>query len=402
MAQYAPHAIESVNGMKLLQLLLSHRMHALLRKEFAQIRRDRRLAFSLIAPPVIQLLLFSLVLNATVSNLKLGIIDDSRTPESRGLTSTLTESKSFRLAGYYYSVDKMGDAISRGEIDAGVVIPFTYAKDLQRGRPVTVQLLLNAMNANTAAIAQGYAEGVIQTYNAGRAQEGSRAKFTQVSVSDVSRRGVARLTGAYLYNPGLVGSWFVVTGIFGLLLILNGSIVAATAMVKEREAGTIEQLLMSPAGTYEIIIAKIAPLFFLLFLMVLFATALIKVVFNVPFEGGIVVLLCGAALCVLSGIGIGTVIATFTHSAYQAQLTSFFVNPLLTTASGAITPAEAIPGWLQPLVRINPIRHFSVIARSSMIKGSGMETLWPNFLVLFTFTVIMVSASVWRFRKQLS
>src|ERR1700723_1351612 len=217
---------------KLMRFFFSHRLRALLRKEFAQIRRDRRLAMSASGPPTLQLLLFSLVLNATVSNLKLGIIDDSRTPESRGLTSTLTESKSFRLAGYYYSVGKLGDAISRGDVDAGVIIPFTYAKDLQRGRPVTVQLLLNAMNANTAAIAQGYAEGVIQTYNAGLTSEGLHAKLTQISVADISHRGVARLTGAYLYNPGLVASWFVVTGIFGLLLILNGSIVAATSMVE--------------------------------------------------------------------------------------------------------------------------------------------------------------------------
>jgi ABC-2 type transport system permease protein len=386
----------------LVQTLLSHRFRSVLRKEFAQIRRDKRLAMSLTLPPVLQLLLFSLVLNATVSNLKLGILDDSRTPESRGLTSTLTESKSFRLAGYYYDVNKLGDAISRGDVDAGVVIPPDYAKDLQRGHSPTVQLLLNAMNANTAAIAQGYAEGVIQTYNRDLTQNGLHARFIQIPVNDITHRGVARLTGAYLYNPGLVGSWFVVTGVLGLLLILNGSIVAATSMVKERERGTIEQLLMSPAGTYEIIIAKIAPLFFLLFLMILFSLAVIKLAFDVPFHGGITVLLFGAALCVLSGIGIGTVIATFTHSAYQAQLTSFFVNPLLTTASGAITPAEAIPGWLQPLVRINPIRHFSVIARSSMIKGSGLDTLWPDFLVLSIFTLIMVSASVWRFRKQLS
>jgi ABC-2 type transport system permease protein len=385
-----------------IQFFVSHRLRSLLKKEFAQIRRDRRLAMSLIVPPTLQLLLFSLVLNATVSDLKLGIIDDSRTPESRNLTSTMTESKSFKLAGYYYDVDKLGDAISRGDLDAGVVIPHDYAKDLQRGRPVTVQFLLNAMNANTAAIAQGYAEGVIATYNIGLPAAGLHANFRQIAATDVSRRGQAVLTSAYLYNPGLLGTWFVVTGIFGLLLILNGSIVAATSMVKEREAGTIEQLLMSPAGTYEIIVAKIAPLFFLLMLMVLFATALIKVVFDVPFHGNIMVVMAGAALCVLSGIGIGTVIATFTHSAYQAQLTSFFVNPLLTTASGAITPAEAIPNWLQPLVRVNPIRHFSVIARSSMIKGSGVETLWPNFLVLSIFTFVMVSLSVWRFRKQLS
>jgi drug efflux transport system permease protein len=388
--------------MKVIRSLFSYRFLAVLRKEFAQMRRDRRLIMSLAVFPTIQLLLFTLVLNATVSNLKLGIIDDSRTPESRGLTATLTESKSFKLAGYYYSVEKLGEAISHGDVDAGVIVPFTYAKDLQRGHPVTVQLLLNAMNANTAAIAQGYAEGVIQTYNAGLTSSGLHGKFVQIPISDITHRGVAKLSGAYLYNPGLVASWFVVTGVFGLLLVMNGAMVAATSMVKEREAGTIEQLLMSPAGTYEIIVAKIAPLFAVLFLMVVLAIILIKVAFDVPFQGGLFVLLTGAALCVLSGIGLGTVIATFTHSAFQAQLTSFFVNPLLTTASGAVTPAEAIPGWLQPLVKINPIRHFSQIARSSMIKGSGFDTLWPDFLVLGIFTFIMVSASVWRFRKQLS
>src|SRR5580693_6514054 len=268
---------------KLFQFLLGYRIRALLRKEFSQMRRDRRLIMSLVVFPTIQLLLFTLVLNATVTDLKLGIIDDSRTPESRGLTATLTESKSFKMAGYYYSVEKLGEAISRGDVDAGVIVPFTYAKDLQRGRPVTVQLLLNAMNANTAAIAQGYAEGVIQTYNAGLTSGGQPAKFIQVSVADISHRGLARLTGAYLYNPGLVASWFVVTGIFGLLLVMNGAMVASTSMVKEREAGTIEQLLMSPAGTYEIIVAKIAPLFLALFMLTAFVIALMKIVFDVPF-----------------------------------------------------------------------------------------------------------------------
>src|SRR5262249_31321896 len=129
MVEHAPYAAESVAMKQFIDTLLSHRMRALLRKEFAQIRRDRRLAFSLVAPPILQLLLFSLVLNATVSNLKLGILDESRTPESRALTSTLTESKSFTLAGYYYDVNKLGDAISRSDIDAGVVIPYDYAKD---------------------------------------------------------------------------------------------------------------------------------------------------------------------------------------------------------------------------------------------------------------------------------
>jgi ABC-2 type transport system permease protein len=401
-AQNAPHAAGGLTMNAWFGFFASHRLGALLRKEFAQIRRDRRLAMSLILPPILQLLLFSVVLNATVSDLKLGVMDESRTPQSRDLAATLTESRSFRLAGYYDAVDKLGDAISRGEIDAGVVIPRDFARDLERGRPVTVQFLLNAMNANTATIARSYAQGVIRTWDEGLSGNGLHARFSQVDASPVSRRGLVVVTRAFLFNPGLVNSWFVVTGILGLLLILNGSIVASAAMVKEREAGTIEQLVMSPADTSEIIVAKIAPLFVLLMLMVIIATGFMKLAFDVPFNGNLLVVFCGASLCILSGISIGTVIATFSRSAQQAQLTSFFVNPLLTTASGAVTPAEAVPHWLQPLVWINPIRHFSVITRSNMIKGTGFAPLWPNFLILGAFTLSLVVLSVWRFRKMLS
>jgi ABC-2 type transport system permease protein len=173
-------------------------------------------------------------------------------------------------------------------------------------------------------------------------------------------------------------------------------------MVKEREAGTIEQLLMSPAGTSEIIIAKIAPLFFLLSLMALMAVGVIRVAFKIPFHGSLPLVLCGAALCVLSGIGLGTVIATFSKSAQQAILTSFFVNPPMASLSGALNPVEAMPAWLQPLTILNPIHHFATIVRASMLKGSGLAALWPNFLALLAFTLVLFSLSVWRFRKQLS
>jgi len=133
--------------------LINPRVRALMRKEFAQIRRDRRLAISLVVPPTLQLLLLGSALSASVANLKLGAVDDSRTPESRELIAVLSESKSFRLVNYYSSVDRLGEAISRGKADAGVVIPYQYARDLQRGRTTTVQFLLNAMNANTAATA---------------------------------------------------------------------------------------------------------------------------------------------------------------------------------------------------------------------------------------------------------
>lgn len=387
---------------KLLQGLFSYRMRALVGKEFGQIRRDRRLAISLILPPLVQLTLFGFALSATVTNLKLGVIDDSRTPESRELISNLTESKSFRLAGYYTSSRELEAAISQGTIAAGVVVPYDYARNLTRGRPATVQFLLNAMNANTAQIAQSYAQGVIETYNAGLRSQGIHAAFQQIAATDVSRRGQVTLVPAYLYNPGLVDTWFIVTGVFGLLLILNSSLVSSAAMVKEREAGTIEQLLMSPARTWEIIIAKMAPLFVLLCMMMLVAIGVLKIAFQIPFHGSLPLVLGAGVLCILSGISLGTMIATFSRSAVQAQLTSFFINPPLNSLSGALNPVEAMPHWLQPFTIVNPIHHFATIVRSGMLKGSGFSTLWPNFLGLFIFTVVLVALSVWRFRKQLS
>lgn len=381
--------------------LLSGRMAALLQKEFRQIRRDRRLAMSMILPPTLQILLFGFVLNSTVSNLKLGVLDQSRTPESRELVAALTQSRAFQLSRTYLSLAGMTAAISRGEVKGGVVIPYDFARDLQRGTTANVQFMLNAMDANTATIAQAYAEGVLASYNATLPGSGLHATVRQMGAPPVSRRGRVTVSSAFLYNPGLVSSWFTVTGVFGLLCILNGSLVSAAAMVKERERGTIEQLLMSPAGTSEIIAAKILPLFLLLCLMALMATALMRLVFHVPFQGSFLLVFTGAALCVLSGIGIGTTIATFTSSAEQAQLTSFFVNPPLATLSGAFTPVEAMPAWLQPVTRLNPIYHFGVISRAVLLKGTGLETLWPNFLALLLFTVVLCSLSVWRFRKQL-
>jgi ABC-2 type transport system permease protein len=387
---------------RLMQFLFNYRLLALIKKEFNQIRRDRRLAISLILPPVVQLTLFGFALSANVTNVRLGVVDDSHSPESRELIATLTESRSFRLAGYYFSVNELGDAVSRGSVDAGVVVPYDYAKDLARDRPTTVQFLLNAMNANTATISRAYAEGVIQSYNSGLRDKGTGSRIENVAGMNLARRGQVQLQPAFLYNPGLVDSWFIVTGVFGLLLILNSSLVSSAAMVREREAGTIEQLLMSPASTSEIIIAKITPLFILLCMMMLVAIAVLKLAFGVPFHGSVAFLLFGGALCILSGISIGTVIATFSKSAQQAQLTSFFVNPPLSSLSGALNPVEAMPKWLQPVTVLNPIHHFATIVRGSTLKGSGFMDLWPNFLGLLIFTAILVSLSVWRFRKQLS
>ena len=388
--------------MKEFRALLGSRMRALIRKEFRQILRDRRLAMSLILPPTLQLLLFGFALNPTVANLHLGVVDDSKTPESRELVAQMTGSRSFELRQTYLSIDSLSRDLASGRLDAGLVIPYDYARSLQRGQPVTVQVLLNAMNSNTATIAQGYMQGVIASYNQQVSSQGIHAQFRQLAAPEVAPRGSVLLHPAYLFNPGLEPTWFIVSGILGVLLILNGSLISAAALVKERETGTLEQLLMSPASTTQIIVAKLFPLFALLCLMGLMAMVMMRVIFNIPFRGNVLLVVAAAGLCLFCGISIGTFIATFTKSARQAQLTLFFVNPPLTSLSGAFTPVEAMPTWLQPLAQFNPIQHFGQISRGAMIKGSGIATLWPNFLALGTFTLVLVALSIWRFRKQLS
>jgi drug efflux transport system permease protein len=380
--------------------LVSHRFIALVRKELNQIKRDKRIMLSLVLPPLLQLMLFGSVMNPEVTNLPLGVVDDSRSPASRDLIAALGESGSFRLRTLYGSIDAMGADISKGTIDAGVVIPYDFARDLERGRPVTVQVLLNAMNANTAAISQGYIQGVVQSFNTTLRQPlvGVNVQATPIAASS---RGNAQLHPTLLYNPGGVTTWFIVTGLLGVLLLMNGTITASTTMVKEREAGTLEQLLMTPASISEIIIAKIAPPFFLLGITGLVAMAVLELYFHVPFRGSVTLLVVTSALCLLCGIGIGTAVATVTKSAQQAQLAIFFLNPPLISLSGALMPAEAMPSWMRPFTAVNPVYHYGVIARATLIKGSGLIDLWPNVLALMIFAVGLVSVSVWRFRRQL-
>jgi ABC-2 type transport system permease protein len=257
------------------------------------------------------------------------------------------------------------------------------------------------MNANTAAISQGYVTGVIQGFN-----RNLQTDALQMSMRSVAgprpRRGFAFLHPTFLFNPGLVSSWFLVTGLFGQLLLMNGMITASTTMVKEREAGTLEQLLMTPVRISEIIVAKIVPPFVLLGIPVTIALLVIRLYFKVPFNGSATMLAVASAACLLGAIGLGTAVATLTKSAQQAQLASFFIMPPLVSLSGALTPAEAMPAWLRPLTAINPVYHFGVISRGALIRGGGFQEMWPNLLALCLFALVLMSISVWRFRQQLN
>ncbi len=367
--------------------LFGGRFWTLALKELRQIRRDRRLTISLIVPPTLQILLFGFALDSDVRNLRLGVVDMSRTRESRELVSVLTQNPTFHLAGSYATPAVLGQELATGRLDIGVVVPYDFARLRARGRVSTVQVLLNAANANTAQIAQGYVEGAVAFLN----RDASALRAAPVE-----------LRPAFLYNPGLVNAWFIVTGVFGTLIILNGSLVSAATMIREKERGTVEQLLMTPANTLEVVTAKLVPLFVLLMTMVGLVLLVSRLVFHVPFRGNPFLVLVACACCVLTGIGLGTFISTFARSANQTQLIGFFVNPPLAMLSGGLTPIEAMPKWVQPVTLANPIAHFATIARSVLLKGAGLDVVYPNLLALIALAALFVGISAWRFRRQLS
>lgn len=368
--------------------LLNWRFWALFFKELNELRRNRQMIAMVLLPPTLNLVLLGFAMNPEVTDLRLGIVDESRSAESRELISAFAESKSFVPAKYYSSVDELSHALSGGELEAGLVIPSDFATKRTRGEVADVQLLVDSVNSNTGSIAGGYAARVIGALN------------EKISLNKKSVRAFSRVS--IFYNAGLQNSWFIITGMIGMLMVMLGALVASSSMVKEKEVGTIEQLLMTPAGSAEIILAKMAPIFLLLSIDIGLSAAVGNFVFGVPVRGSLVLLYGSGMLCVLSGIGIGTIIATFTRSQQQAQLMSFFVNPPLSMLSGATTPIEAMPQWMQPLTNLNPVKHFAVLARGVMLKGVGLEVLYPNFLALVAFTIILVGVSAWRFRKQLN
>src|SRR5438105_5637445 len=393
-----------------LNRILNLRLWSLFVKEFHQIRRNRRLVILLVIPPTLNIILFGLALNPTFENLRLGVVDYSRTPESRELVSAFTEGLVFKTKAYYASTEDLGQAISRAELDAGLVVPRDFAERRARRETAEVQMLVDAVNATTATIAGGYAARIIASFNQKIAM--SQPPQRQVADDVANAAGVSVVTKpaarasvtprlTLLYNPGLKSSWFITTGMIGLLLVLQGSVVSSAALVREKEVGTIEQLLMTPAGNSEIIIAKVAPIFLLLSIDIGLALFVAKLAFGVPVRGSLLLFFLSASLCVLAGIGLGMMIATFTRTQQQAQLMSFFTNPPLALLSGATTPIEAMPAWLQPITSLNPVKHFAIISRSILLKGSGVDVLYPQLLALAAIAFIMVAISSWQFRKQL-
>ena len=377
---------------------------ALLAKEVQQLRRNRGLLIQLMLPPTVVLIIFGYALNPRVRDLRLGVVDESFTTESRDFIDSLSENVNFKVVRKYGSVEAAEEALKSLKLDLFLVIPNDFSTTLGRGQTADVQVVIDAVDANTAQIAKGYLEMALEEYNngvVGAPLVGPRRRLSLVRASHPAPPpGVPDVQSAYLYNPGLVTSWHYVTGVMSIIMFINASLVASALAVKEKEIGTIEQLLMTPAQTGEMLLAKTSPVF-LLMMVVLFVSLLVgMLVFGLPVRGDLWLFGLAGALGALAGIGIGVMVATVSKSQQQAQLLTFFVNPPLTLLSGATSPIENMPDLFQKLSYIDPLRYMVTIVRGVTLKNAPWDALWPNLAMLMVFSVILFSISAWRFRKQ--
>jgi ABC-2 type transport system permease protein len=264
--------------------------------------------------------------------------------------------------------------------------------------------VIDAVDANTAQIAQGYLQRALDDYNTSNETvppaDSRQRRIIVRAAHPAPPPGAVDVRPAYLYNPGLETSWHYVTGVMSIIMFINASLVASALAVKEKETGTIEQLMMTPAQTGEMLLAKTTPVFVLMMVVMFVALGTGVLVFDLPLRGALWMFAVAGACAALAGIGIGVMVATVSKSQQQAQLLTFCVNPPITLLSGATSPIENMPEFFQRLSYLDPLRYLVTIVRGVTLKNAPWSALWPNLVVLSAFAIVLFSISAWRFRKQ--
>lgn len=368
---------------------------ALTRKEVRQIMRDRQLIFLLFFMPILQLFLYGFALSPEVEHLRLGVVDNALSKTSHELVAALIENGVFDIEPSGGSEAALSKKVLQGKLEAGLVIPPDLERHLKQKTTTRVQFMLDAVDANTAGIASGYISQIMTSFNRRLINE------SQADGSSIAHIQAVQPQISFVYNPGLISSWFFVPGVIGLVLNLVSTLVSSAAVIREKDSGTLEQLLMTPVSSFQILVAKIVPLSFLLMTNVSVSLAVSRFVFHVPFRGSLLLFLFVSFLFINVGISVGISLAAYAENQRQSLLTSFFVNLPVILLSGAIAPVESMPEMFQNLSVINPLKYYVVCVRAILLKGAGLEAIWGEVLALFVFATVLLTLSSSRFRKQL-
>jgi ABC-2 type transport system permease protein len=371
------------------------RIKQMLIKEFIQVLRDKRTRMILIVPPIIQMLVFGYAATFEIRNVATVVLDQDHSQESRELISRFTTSPYFSVDRQLTDARQVRDLIDRGQAVIAIEIDAGFAQQLRKGETAPVQVVIDATNSNTALIASGY----VQQIALGFARQYQTDRIGRIAPQLVEQVSSVSLEQRPWYNPGFRSRWFFVPGVIGSLTLLLVITLTAFAVVREREIGTLEQIMVTPISSFEFILGKTLPFF----LIGIFDVTLIGTVgtlwFQVPFRGHISVLMTGAVLFILCMLGVGLLISTVSSTQQQAMVTAFFFIMPAITFSGFGFPISTMPMWLQYLTYLNPLRYFLIVLRGTYLKGVGFGILWPQMASMAALGTLLLTVAILRFHK---
>ncbi len=388
--------------MNIIEKIRASHLYSLILKEAREIMRNPYLLFLILVPPTIQLLILGGALDPQVRHLSLATVDHAQTKQSRDLVHSLTSSGVFPNDVYVSDEDKLLTQLEKGKVNVGLVIPKNFSQVLNRDETADVQVLVDGADAYTAGIARA---DVLRTIHEFKPEGKPAHHFALPSavrtdkVTDASK--IINPKVDILYNPNQESSWYFIPGILGACLTLTGTLVAAATVLKERERGTMEQLLMTPADSWEILLAKIIPLVIFLMGDVLLAILAAQLLFHMPFRGNLLLFLFASALYAFVGIGVGMLLGSVCQSQRQAQLASFFINIPLILLSGTVVPLDTMPPVMQAISIFDPLRYYTLVARGVILKGATFAMLWQQVGLLALSAILVLFVSANRFRRQL-
>jgi ABC-2 type transport system permease protein len=370
------------------------RVAEVVRKELLQLRRDPRLSRLILVAPMIQLLVFGYAVSTDVRHTATFLVDQDRSPLARELVDAFTASGYFDVVAGSEAATDAVEALDRGEATVGLVIPPGFGRDLLAagadGAPAaTVQLLVDGTNSNIATVALGYAEGILRSFGARVAAAGAELPEAAVALQERA-----------WYNPSLESRNYNVPAVVGTLMLLVALLLTALAIVREREIGTLEQLMVSPLSPGELIAGKTLPFALIAFVDLGLVTTIAVLWFEVPFRGNLLVLLLASLLFLLPALGTGLLISTVSSTQQEAFLTTFLTFMPTILLSGFLFPISSMPKVFQWLTLVNPLRHYLEIVRGVFLKGTGLAVLWPQHLALLALGAALLTLAARRFEKR--
>ena len=364
-------------------------------KEFVQIRADPLLSKLIVFPVFVQLFVFAYALTLDIRNTPVGVVDWSRSPESASLVAEIAANPLFRFRGMLDDAAHARAALDRGAIRLAIVLPADFAPAVESQAGEQVQLIGDGSDANAAGIAAGYMGAVINRWAVNRFKERLERQGVDIrAVIPVSVRSTV------LFNPRLSSVWYMVPALVVLLVTIITSLLTAFSIVKEKESGTLEQLLVTPIRPIHIIAGKAAPFIVIGMAQIMLFLLIATLWFRIPFRGSVLTLLAFGLLYMVSSLGIGILVSSVARTPQQVLFLTWFILIFFILLGGFFIPVENMPAWVQYLTIINPVRFYMFVVRAIFLKGLGFADLWQEGAIMLGIGAVVFTLALVSFHRR--